>query len=92
MTDVYIYYRIRAGSQEAAREAVERVFEALRRRLGVVGSLSRRVDDPLTWMETYLQVSDDAAFEPALSRAVAASDLPECVDGERHIERFVACA
>ena len=91
MTDIYVYYRIHDGTQSAARVAVSKIFTALRQSVDVGGRLSQRVDDPLTWMESYLEVADITAFEPALSRAVAASHLPECVNGERHIEHFVAC-
>lgn len=92
MTDIYVYYRIHEGAQSVARESVARVFDALRQSVGVVGRLSRRVDDPLTWLESYQQVPDCAAFESALSRALEGSGLPECVNGERHSEHFVECA
>ncbi len=91
MTDIYVYYRVHAGAQQAARAAVATIFTALRQSTGVRGRLTQRVDDPLTWMESYLEVTDTDAFEPALARALAASGLTECVNGERHMEYFAAC-
>lgn len=92
MTDIYIYYRIHDGTQAAARAAVGRLFAALRQTVGVTGALSQRADDPLTWMESYPQVHDWPAFESAHENTLTPSGLPAYVDGERHVERFVACA
>lgn len=92
MTDVYVYYRVYGGSQGLACAAVARMFAALQKTVNVTGALSQRADDPLTWLESYLQVDDGPAFETALSNALNASGLSAYVNGERHVERFVACA
>ena len=92
MTHVYVYYRIHDGTQVAANAAVARLFDAVRQSTGVTGALSQRVDDPLTWMESYSQVTDWMALESALADALTPSGLPAYLNGDRHVERFVACA
>ncbi|MEC5386518.1 DUF4936 family protein [Uliginosibacterium sp. H3] len=84
----YVYYKLEATQDEAARLAVCRLFEALQHSEGITGRLSRRVDDPGTWMETYEGVTDRAGFRAALEAASERSGLSALLRGERHIEEF----
>lgn len=92
MTDIYVYYRVYDGTRGLACAAVTRLFAALQKTVHVTGALSQRADDPLTWMESYLQVDDYSAFEAALANALTTSGLSPYVNGERNVERFVVCA
>lgn len=92
MTDIFVYYRVAPGARDAALRAARQVLEAVRRGTGVLGGLSCRADDPLTVMEHYPAVRDEAAFLAVLEAACAEAALSTHVDGERHLERFVPCA
>jgi len=84
----YIWYRI--GEDAAAvRTAVNAVLHDVSLACAVTGRLFVRRDDPSTWMEVWEPVADPAAFEAALSNAIARHGLDRLVDGERHFERFI---
>ena len=83
MTNYYVYYRIHAGQLDALRLSVLKLFELIKRESGVSGRWMHRCDDPLTCMEVYEGVKDEAAFEALLERETAQLGL------ERKIERFV---
>lgn len=88
MTDVYVYYRVRADN--AARLTAQvRIMQAdLVARFGVAAALKRRSDEQpssQTWMEIYAAVPE--GFLPALHEAALRAQLP--VEGERHVETFV---
>lgn len=85
MTNYYVYYRLDADRALALRPEIEELFEKIHRQFGVRGRWMYRRDDPLTYMEVYEGVTDDAAFESALAREAAKLGL------ERKTERFV-CA
>jgi len=85
VTNYYVYYRVDAGKASALRPGVEQLFEKIHNRFGVRGRWMHRRDDPLTYMEVYEGVSDEAAFEALLAREAAMLGL------ERKTERFV-CA
>lgn len=85
MTNYYVYYRVDADRVSVLRPQVENLFEQIHQQLGVRGRWMRRRDDPLTYMEVYEGVTDEAAFESALAREAAKLGL------ERKTERFV-CA
>lgn len=92
MTDLYVYYRVAAHRAAEARLAAAALLDAVTRSSGLTGTLHRREDDPSTWMEVYRKVDDADQFIALLNTAVTASGLEVCLDGERHVERFVPCA
>jgi hypothetical protein len=92
VTDIYIYYKVDAAHRDIAQERARALLAAVAAQAGVAGALDQRADDPLTWLETYRAVPDEAAFHAALSQALGASGLLDCLAGERHLERFVPCA
>jgi len=83
VTNYYVYYRVDAGRLSALRLSVQDLFGAVERATGVRGRWLHRRDDPLTYMEVYEGVQDEAAFEALLQRASAPLGL------ERKTERFV---
>ena len=98
MIDLYVYYKVKASGDHAARlEPLVRAMQArLAAELGVNGQLKRRPDtrDGLqTWMEVYTGVGEQ--FAPQLDAAAAAAGLAALIDGPRRAEVFVeftACA
>ena len=85
MTSYYVYYRVDPARIGALRSEIEHVFGEIKRQFGIRGRWMHRRDDPLTCMEIYEGVKDEAAFEAALERATAKLGL------ERKVERYV-CA
>jgi hypothetical protein len=84
----YVYYRIAADTREA-RERVGALIEDVVARTGVQGTLSRRSDDPTTWMEQYTPVARPASFRRVLATVARAHGAQELtVDGVRHVEQF----
>ncbi|KAA3653785.1 MAG: DUF4936 family protein [Proteobacteria bacterium] len=92
MTDLYVYYRVAPDRQTEAADAARRMLAAIEATTGIAGRLQRRADDALTWMEIYPSVADCAHFSAMLDDALQASGLRDCIDGDRHTERFVPCA
>ncbi len=89
--DIYIYYKVDAAHRDIALAGATAVLDILAAQAGVSGSLSQRADDPLTWLETYRGVANEAAFNTAMDKALTTSGLLNCLAGERHVERFVPC-
>ncbi len=85
MTNYYVYYRVEAGQIEALRLSVLDLFKVIENKTGILGRWMHRRDDPLTYMEVYEGVNDEAAFDALLERESARLGLV------RKIERFV-CA
>ena len=85
MTNYYVYYRVNAQKVEALRLSVLELFKTIERKTGISGRWMHRREDPLTYMEVYEGVKDEAAFEALLERESARLGL------ERKTERFV-CA
>ena len=98
MMDLYVYYKVKASGDQAARlEPLVRAMQArLARDLGVSAQLKRRPDtrDGLqTWMEVYPGVPD--RFAAQLDAAAAEAGLAELIEGPRRAEvfqEFNACA
>ncbi|GGC02295.1 hypothetical protein GCM10007205_09430 [Oxalicibacterium flavum] len=89
-SDLYIYYRVSEADATHFAQAAARMQRELAQRHGVAAALKRRPqaqDGMHTWMEVYLAADD--GFEAALAQAVANSDLPAFIAGERHVEHFV---
>lgn len=104
MRSLFIYYRVRPADRRALWLAVSEMQSGLRGEMpGLAASLSERIDEPptattppapahLTWMETYQfngHASDEAwlRFENVLAQRTP--QLPEGIEGVRHVERFV---
>ncbi len=78
----YVYYKVDPSALEDVRTQVEKLFTAVERQCGVRGRWMRRRDDPATYMEVYEGVSDEKAFEDALSQKTQNFPFP------RRVERF----
>ena len=83
MTNYYVYYRVEAGKIEALRLSVLELFKVIEKKTGIPGRWMHRRDDPLTYMEVYEGVKDEAAFDALLERESAKLNLV------RKTERFV---
>ena len=98
MRELFVYYRIDAGSAPAAREAVEAMHDRLRRqRPGLIARLLVRIDDGTateTWMEAYALPGSpegvDARVEAGIEAEAAA--WAQLRAGPRHREAFSAAA
>lgn len=89
--DYYIYYRVRDAQAQSLRDKVLPMQATLQQQYQIGTALKRRPDSQdgrQTWMEVYLAVPDD--FDAELADALAAAGIPPLIDGERHIERFIA--
>jgi hypothetical protein len=89
--DYYIYYRVRDAQALSLREKVMPMQAALQRQYQVGTALKRRPDAHngcQTWMEVYLAAPE--GFDAALADASAGAQIAPHIDGERHIERFIA--
>jgi hypothetical protein len=83
VTNYYVYYRVDAARVVELRKKVEDLFVVVQKQSGIRGCWMRRRDDPLTYMEVYEGVKDEAAFEAVLERESAKLGL------QRKTERFV---
>ncbi len=100
MRELFVYYRIRPGAEQAAHEAVMAMQLRLRgSHSGLEARLLKRFDAAPTgetWMETYavraggidIAPTIDDAFEADL--VIHAVALEPFIDGGRHMERFEA--
>ena len=95
MRELYIYYRIREGTEERARIAVRMMQDELRAaHPGLVARLLTRgaANGAATWMEAYALGREgsatgvDARIEGAI--AEGALVLAPFIDGSRHVEAF----
>ena len=100
MRELYVYYTVPEGDAVAAEAEAQQFQLALRARTpGLVTRLLRRPDASggrSTWMEVYAM---DPQVEPAGVSAALQADIEHeasrhltRIDGERHVEVFLACA
>ena len=66
----YVYYKFDPVRIGEVREVVQSVFREVHAATGVQGQWQQRRDDPSTFMETYLAVTDSRAFERTLEEAL----------------------
>ena len=100
MRELYVYYRVPEGDAVAAEAEAQQFQLALRARTpGLVTRLLRRPGasgGQSTWMEVYAMdpqveaAGVGAALQADIERE-AARQLTR-IDGERHVEVFLACA
>ena len=83
----YIYYKVRSDDLETEQQ-IRSMQARLGCRSGYYGSLLKRHDDPLTWMEIYENISDTNVFEQHLARAVSEFDVEMFINGDRVTECF----
>jgi|WetSurMetagenome_2_1015567.scaffolds.fasta_scaffold705165_2 hypothetical protein len=83
----YIYYRVRTDDAETELQ-IRGMQARLGCRSGHYGSLLKRRDDPLTWMEIYQHIDDSASFEQQLAQAVNEFDVDMFISGNRVTECF----
>jgi hypothetical protein len=68
VTSYYVYYRVDAEQVGALRLSIPGLFKSIENKTGIAGRWMHRRDDPLTYMEIYEGVKDEAAFEALLER------------------------
>lgn len=99
MSELFVYYRCRAGDTAAVGAAAGAMQQQLRARIpGLEARLLRHpapaADATVTWMETYRLstgvVGDDASWQPQVHAAAAV--LEGWIVGRRHVEVFEPCA
>jgi hypothetical protein len=86
----YIYYRVEPDKAAACEPRIRELFAAIRKATGVTGQLMRKRGESNLWMETYLNVADDAKFEWELAEAAGRLNIAEFLlpGTPRHIECF----
>lgn len=89
MTDLYVYYKVRAEDAAALRPLVAAMQAGLSAAHGISGRLKRRSETRevwQTWMEVYPDVAGE--FEAILGRAAQDAGLA-ALAGARHTEVFM---
>lgn len=96
---VFVYYRVRAADAPLVIAAVRAAFVELQAALpGLDCRLSQRADeaapaaDLRTLMESYAHAAGVSAAMQGVIEAQLPSLLAAWIVGERHTERFAACA
>ena len=91
MADCYIYYRVAATHEAAARRAVQAMLAEIEATTGIRGQASCKTMEPLLWMEVYRGVGDGEAFVSLLTGLSARHGLDACLEDNqrRHVEEFV---
>ncbi len=87
----FVYYKLPQREALALVPRVRAMMDALATTTGVQARLLRKLGgqtEPTTLMETYERIEDAAAFETALSDALARAGLPVAVVQARRTERF----
>lgn len=96
ITELFIYYRVRAVDVEQAIAAVTSFQANLPASVPGLGwALSRRADETgeyVTLMESYRHAAPCADGWPHTIEQLALARLGRWIVGERHVERFVPCA
>ena len=90
MRDAYVYYRVAPAYGALAVNRVDALLQALASHCTHLPRRLVRCDDAMTWMEIYEGIADWTAFTAAMQRAVHTLQIDACLDGERHLECFIA--
>jgi hypothetical protein len=91
MADCYVYYRVAAEHEHAARRALSAMLAELEASAGIVGHVHCKVIEPLLWMEVYTAVADPDALVEVLNGLAKRHGLIACLaeNQRRHVEHFV---
>jgi len=91
MADCYIYYRVAAERERAARRALFAMLAELKTSAGIVGHAHCKASEPLLWMEVYTAVADPDALVEVLTGLAARHGLIACLaeNQRRHVENFL---
>jgi len=85
-----VYYRIDPAQMQRAAGRVDVLLNAMAPYCGAPPRRLNRCDDAGMWMEIYEDIADFAAFSDALRTATHNFDCAAFIQGERHMECFVA--
>jgi hypothetical protein len=95
MRELFVYYRVRVGSETIASTIVDAFQAGLKQRIPQLATrLLRRPTEPgeaQTWMEIYAATDGGEGITPAHQQAIeaAALALAPHLDGQRHTEVFI---
>ena len=95
MRELFVYYRVRVGSETIASNLVDAFQTGLKQRFPQLSArLLRRPpspDEAQTWMEIYAVASGGVGITPEVQQAIdaAALALATHLDGPRHTEVFL---
>lgn len=91
MSDCYIYYRVAAEHEHAARRALPAMLAELETSARIVGRAYCKAHEPLLWMEVYTAVADPDALVDLLARLAERHGLVACLaqNQRRHVEHFL---
>jgi Domain of unknown function (DUF4936) len=91
MSDCYIYYRVAAEHEQAARHALHAMLAELEASAHIVGQAYCKAQEPLLWMEVYTAVADPDALVALLDRLAERHGLVGCLaeNQRRHVEHFL---
>lgn len=92
--DLYVYYRVSAGSADALRPQILAMQERLAQSYALATALKWRPATPdgsQTWMEIYMALPAEISeeFIAELELATEQAGLCDLIDGRRHFERFM---
>jgi hypothetical protein len=86
----YVYYKFDPARVADLRTTVEKLFMQVNAATGIEGQWQRRRDDPSTFMEVYLSVSESAVFDLALESAIEQSGFS--LLGIQRVTEIFQCA
>lgn len=91
MGDCYIYYRVAAEREQAARRALFAMLSELQASTGIIGHVHCKAMEPLLWMEVYPGVADPDALADLLTGLAERHGLLACLaeNQRRHVEYFL---
>ena len=89
MSDCYVYYRVAAEHEPAARRALAAMLAELEAS-GIAGRAYVKALEPLLWMEVYAAVADPDALVDLLDELAGRHGLTSCLaeNQRRHVEHF----
>ena len=89
MSECYVYYRVAAEHEPAARRALAAMLAELEVS-GIAGRAYVKVLEPLLWMEVYAAVADPDALGDLLDELAGRHGLTGCLaeNQRRHVEHF----
>jgi len=91
VADCYVYYRVAAEHETAARLALRAMLAELEAGMHVTGRAYCKTGEPLLWMEVYANVADADALVDRLTGLAERHGLTSCLaeHQSRHAENFL---